>query len=136
MVRKLTGKNVAAVIAGNPFFHPFAWEKICLFMVEYDAKGRIVRARQVPVGTQQKSEMHAYEFDWDGDTYNLNAIREKGTGDYTRSMSYQGGKLAGENISYNNGHSKIEYKYKGNILAEADCTSDPSLEGRSRHVVF
>lgn len=136
MVEKLTGKRVAAIVAGNPYFHPFAWDGIYLFIAEYDSQGRVKSARQIPVAhdSQAAQTLHTFDFQWDG--YRLTEIVERETGTYRRAMSYANGKLASEAISYKGGRGKIEYKYKGDRLTEAECNDDPSLDGRSRHVVF
>ncbi|MGA2736184.1 MAG: hypothetical protein ABSG65_01905 [Bryobacteraceae bacterium] len=135
MVERLTGKRTAAIVAGNPYFHPFIWDGIYLFMVEYDDQGRVSSARQVAAGSPSSSALHNFEFKWDG--WKLSEIDEAGSGSYRRSMNYAGGRLTSESISYKNAHpAKIEYKYKGDHLVEADCTNDPSLDGRSRHVLF
>jgi len=39
-------------------------------------------------------------------------------------------------VTFRGKSSKISYKYNGGRLAEADCDSDFSLDGRSRHVAF
>jgi len=134
MVEKLTGKHTAAIVAGNPYFHPFVWDGIYLFMVEYDNQGRVTSARQVPTGSAARADLHNFEFRWDG--LNLKEINERGSGSYSRTMTYRDGRLISEAISYGNAHPKIEYKYKGDHLVEADCSNDPSLDGRSRHVQF
>lgn len=134
MVQKLTGKNVATVVVGNPYFNPFAWEGIYMFMVEYDSKGRVKLARQVPVGSQQ-TPLHTFEFAWD-DNSRLHSITEKGSGNYQRTMNYSGAKLSSELITFHGASAKIEYRYKGDILSEADCGNDPSLDGHSRKVTF
>lgn len=134
MVEKLKGKHTAAIVAGNPYFHPFAWDGIYLFMVEYDDQGRVASARQVPAGSPAPATLHNFRFLWEG--LNLKQINENGSGNYSRVMTYAGARLTSESISYGNAHSKIEYKYKGDRLDEADCTNDPSLDGRNRQVKF
>jgi hypothetical protein len=132
MVEKLLNKRVATVIAGNPYFHPFAWLGIYQFLVEYDAQGRVKTARQLP--RTGDSTTHAFEFQWDG--WRLMKIVERGTGDYQRQMTYAGGHLAAETVTYHGKNSKIEYKYKGSTLSEAVCGDDASIDGRGRHVTF
>ena len=51
-------------------------------------------------------------------------------------MTYAGDQLTGEIISFRGRNSKIEYKYRGDQLAEANCGDDASIDGRSRHVTF
>jgi hypothetical protein len=135
MVEKLTGKRTAAVVAGNAYFHPFAWDGIYLFIVEYDDQGRVASARQVPIaGSPAPATLHKFNFRWDG--LRLQEISENESGNYSRTMNYVGGRLSSESISYRNAHPKIDYRYKGDHLVDADCTSDPSLDGRSRQVIF
>jgi tetratricopeptide (TPR) repeat protein len=134
MAQKLTGKNVATVVVGNAYFNPFAWDGIYMFMVEYDSMGRVSLARQVPVGSQQ-APLHTFEFAWDRDS-RLRSITERGSGSYQRTMSYTGGKLSSEVITFRGTSSKIEYRYKGDILIEAECGNDPTLDGHGRKVTF
>ena len=41
MVERLTGKRVATVVTGNPYFHPFVWTGVYTFLAEYDSSGRL-----------------------------------------------------------------------------------------------
>jgi hypothetical protein len=137
MIEKLTGTRVAAIVAGNPYFHPFAWTGVYLFIAEYDNQGRVKSAKEVLTAQQkgeQKESAHDFEFRWEG--LRLLEILERGTGGYRRTMTYSGPKLVSETIVYKGKDSKIEYKYKGNELLEASCTDDWSIDGRSRHVTF
>jgi hypothetical protein len=137
MIERLTGTRVAAIVAGNPYFHPFAWTGVYLFIAEYDNQGRVKSAKEV-VTAQQKADQgesaHDFEFRWEG--LHLQEILERGTGGYRRAMTYSGGKLVSETIVYRGKESKIEYKYKGDQLLEASCNDDWSIDGRSRHVTF
>jgi hypothetical protein len=133
MIEKLTGKRVAAIVAGNPYFHPFAWDGAYLFIAEYDDQGRVKSAKQIPTAGQE-ALARVFEFRWEG--LLLKEIAERQTGDYQRTMTYAGGKLIAETISFRGKKSKIEYKYKSDQLLEAYCSDDPSLGGRSRHVTF
>jgi hypothetical protein len=51
-------------------------------------------------------------------------------------MTYSGNKLMVETVVFAGRSSKIEYKYKGDRLLEANCGDDVSLDSRSRHVTF
>ncbi|MDR3718714.1 MAG: hypothetical protein P4K98_07920 [Bryobacteraceae bacterium] len=133
MIERLTGDRVATIVAGNPYFHPFVWKGIYAFIAEYDDQGRVKSARQI-LTPDQKGTAHAFELRWDG--LRLMEITERGTGDYRRTMTYSGGKLSAETISFHGKDSKIEYRYKGDQLVEASCGDDPSIDGRSRHVTF
>jgi len=129
MVERLTGKRVATIVSGNPYFHPFAWTGIYVFQAEYDSQGRLKSATQLSGGASN----HTFDFHWDG--LRLLDISERG-GAYKRTMSYAGDKITSEVIAFQGKTSKIEYKYKGNVLVEADAGDDMSLDGRSRHVTF
>jgi hypothetical protein len=117
MVQRLTGKSVATIVAGNAYFHPFVWNGVVPFLAEYDDQGPRV-----------------LDFRWDGPR--LIEIAERGGQNYRRTMTYAGGMLKQEAVSYRGKNSKIEYKYKGDQLVEAICGDDGSVEGRSRHVTF
>ncbi len=137
MIERLTGTRVSAIVAGNPYFHPFAWTGVYLFIAEYDNQGRVKSAREV-LSAQQKAEQkespHNFKFRWEG--LRLQEIIEDGTGGYRRTMTYAGGKLTSETVSFKGKDSKIEYRYKGDQLVEASAGEDWSLEGRSRRVTF
>jgi hypothetical protein len=129
MVERLTGRRAATIVAGNPYFHPFVWNGIYRFLAEYDDQGRVKSAvlldAKVPFGL---------DFRWEG--LRLVEIAEHGSQSYRRTMSYEGGRLVAESISFRGKTSKIKYAYKGDQLTEAECGDDPSIDGRSRHVTF
>lgn len=129
MIEKLTGKRVGVIIAGNPWFHPFVWDGIYEFLAEYDAQGRVVSAQELP-----SKENRVLDFTWDGNR--LMSVVERGRDGYRRDIKYNGAEIVGETIRTQGRTSKIEYKYQGGRLAEADCDADPSLDSRSRHVTF
>ena len=130
MVERLTGKRVATIVSGNPYFHPFVWSGIYVFLAEYDDRGRVKSARQV-----SPAAARTLDFKWDGDSLRLIEIAERG-GAYKRTMTYSGTKLMLETVAFGGRTSKIEYKYKGDQLLEASCGEDASLDNRSRHVTF
>ena len=132
MVERLTGKRVATIVSGNPYFHPFVWNGIYVFIAEYDDRGRVKSARQIPAAGQASRTL---DFKWDGDSFRLMEIAERG-GAYKRTMTYSGNKLMVETVAFGGRSSKIEYKYKGDQLLEANCGDDISLDSRSRHVTF
>jgi hypothetical protein len=132
MVERLTGKRVATIVSGNPYFHPFVWNGIYVFIAEYDDRGRVKSARQIPAAGQASRTL---DFKWDGDSLRLMEIAERG-GVYKRTMTYSGNKLISETVAFGGRSSKIEYKYKGDQLLEANCGDDISLDSRSRHVTF
>jgi hypothetical protein len=127
LVEKFTGKRVATILAGNPYFNPYEWNGVYAFLAEYDADGRVKSAAPLQAGTKP------LDFQWDGNK--LLAIVERG-GDYRRDLKYDGARLTEEIVTFRGKSSKISYKYNGGRLAEADCDSDFSLDGRSRHVAF
>lgn len=131
MVERLTGKRVATVVAGNPYFHPFVWTGIHTFIAEYDATGRLRSAKEIQV---KGGAPHAFDFEWQGTR--LVAITERGTGEYRREMHYAGERITGETVHFQGKSSKIDYKYDGDRLAEAVCENDASIDGRNRRVLF
>jgi hypothetical protein len=132
MVERLTGKPVATIVAGNPYFNPFVWSGVYSFLAEYDEQGRVKSARQIGVEAGQKP--HEFDFKWDG--LRLIEIAERGGSGYRRTMTYNGNKIVGETIFFGGKPAKIEYKYQGDLLVEASSGDDASIDGRSRHVVF
>jgi hypothetical protein len=131
MVERLTGKRVATIVAGNGYFHPFVWSGVCRFLAEYDDQGRVKSALRLDKSDQ---EPRVLDFRWEG--LRLIEIAERGGQGYRRTMTYVGGKLTQEAVSNRGKNTKIEYKYKGDQLVEANCGDDASVEGRSRHVTF
>jgi len=129
LVEKLTGKRVATIVAGNPWFQPFVWTEVHSFLAEYDAEGRVKSAKPLNARGGAKT----LDFVWAGNK--LISIGER-AGDYKREMKYDGDRLMGETVQYRGKTSKIGYKYNGGRLIEADCDVDFSLDQKSRHVVF
>jgi hypothetical protein len=132
MVARLTGKSTAVLVAGNPYFHPFVWTAIHVFLADYDDHGRVASAREIGADHQP---LRVLDFKWDGDSGRLIEVSERG-GAYRRAMTYSGGRLIGETVTYGSKSSKIEYKYSGNQLTGARCDDDPSLENRNCTVTF
>ena len=130
MVEKLTGKRVGVVVAGNPWFHPFVWDGVYEFLAEYDCAGS-GWSRQRHCSSK---DSRVLDFTWDGNR--LMSVVERGREGYRRDMKYNGSQIVGETIRVQGKTSKIEYKYQGGRLTEADCDADPSLDSRSRHVTF
>lgn len=137
-IEKLTGKDVTVGVAGNRFFHPFVWEKPYYFRLTYDEGGRVKQAHEI---TDPKAGSGVLvEFDWQG--MQLVAIRAfEGAGRqaskiYERTMQYQDGRLTAEEIQGQGKASKIKYIYNAGKLISAECAADPTLDGRSRKVVF
>ncbi len=113
LASKFTGKVTTLGWAGNPFFHPFLWEGVYLFALEYDDLRRIRRATPVSDGVSRPSSPFAETliFTWDGATKRLKSI--SGT-KYRRDLAYdQQGRLVKETIAYGSGKGSIEYRYEG-----------------------
>ena len=137
MVARLMSKQVATVVAGNPYFHPFVWNGVYEFHVEYDDQGRVKSAKQLTSGQPGDTGLHNFEFQWDG--VNLMKISEVGTGSYQRVMHYAGGsgsKLLSETVTFNGKTSEIKYNWAGDRLATAKSGEDASVNNRSRDVTF
>jgi hypothetical protein len=134
-IQRATGKNVAMVVAGNPFFSPFVWEKLYYFRVVYDDSGRIARAQQLS-GPQGAPAEQTLEFEWNG--MQLTAIHGYlgKTANYVRSLQYQDGRLVSEEIQGQGKPSHIKYNYAGDRLMTAEAAVDPTLDNRSRKVAF
>lgn len=129
-----TGKRAAVVFSGNSFFHPFVWDAIHLFEVDYDEQGRVARAWEM-----DRAGSTPLEFTWEGrQLKHIIAHGPNGAGTvYSRSLQYSGDRLTGETIHFNGKASKIQYKYdKQGRLVEADCDNDLSLDERSRRIEF
>src|SRR5262249_40267639 len=130
---KLTGKRAAVGFSGNKYFHPFAWDGIHLFELDYDAQGRVAHAWELDVQGPR------LDFTWDGQRLMKVTGHDEASGAvvYSRTLNYSSGRLTSEAISGQGGSSKIEYKYdKQGHLVEATADGDHTLDGRSRKVFF
>jgi hypothetical protein len=138
-IQRLTGKDVALGVSGNKYFQPFVWDGIHYFRFTYDSRGRVALAREIADPSSAPGDS-SLEFDWDG--WQLTAIRGyRGLGNqrrqvYERTMEYQDGRLASEQIQSQGKSWRIKYSYTGGKLAAANCDRDPSLDDRSRQVTF
>jgi hypothetical protein len=139
-IEKLTGRNVTIGVAGNRFFNPFIWERVHYFRLNYDESGRVRQAREIagPKGAPQDQWL---EFEWNG--LQLAAIRGYQGADektraknYERTMQYQDGHLASEEIQAGGKSSRIKYTYNGGRLVSAICDKDTTTDDRSRTVTF
>jgi tetratricopeptide (TPR) repeat protein len=131
----VTGKRVAVGFSGNHYFHPFAWDAIHLFELDYDAQGRVSHAWEL-----DEPNAPRLDFAWDGKRLLSIVGRTTGASEtvvYSRTLNYSGDKLTGEAITQAGKTSHIQYKYnKQGVLIEAECDADPSIDGRSRRVEF
>jgi hypothetical protein len=138
-IERLTGKSIAVTVAGNPYFEPFVWSKICYFQLTYDSQGRVAQARQLTEFGGSPAD-NLVEFEWQG--MQLMAVRayqmhgsEKALA-YTRTMQYENGELVSEEIGGQGKGAHIKYKYASGQLVSATCDKDASLDSRSRQVSF
>jgi hypothetical protein len=128
----VTGKRVAVGFSGNHFFHPFAWDAIHLFELDYDDEGRVRHAWEI-----DELNPPRIDFTWSGRRLlSVTAHTNNGVV-YSRSLNYNGERLVSETVTHAGKTSHIQYKYnKQGALIEAECDADPSLDGRSRKVEF
>jgi hypothetical protein len=130
-----TGKRVAVVFSGNSYFHPFVWDAIHLFEVDYDSQGRVQHAWEL-----DNPGAPRLDFTWQGkQLMQINGYAATGGAVvYSRTLQYSGDKLVSETITSNSGKSShIKYKYdKQDRMIEADCEDDHALDGRSRQIEF
>ena len=112
LAAKFTGKVTTRGWAGNPFFHPFLWEGVYLFTLEYDELGRIRRATPVTDVLSRRSPLaEPLIFTWEGNSKRLKSI---GGSKYRRELVYDPqGRLERETITYGTGKGWIEYQYDG-----------------------
>ena len=128
-----TGKRVAVGFSGNRYFHPFVWDAIHMFELDYDDQGRVRHAWEL-----DEPNAPRLDFVWEGKR--LMSVTAKTASEqtvYSRTLTYSGDKLISESISGAGKASKIQYKYnKQGVLIEAECDTDASLDSRSRKVEF
>lgn len=139
-VEKLTGETVALGISGNRFFEPFVWDKVHYFRLKYDYAGRVAEAREL-TGPGGESGNLTLEFEWDGlqltGIHGYEGVDAKHRSQiYERTMRYEGDRLVSEEIQTGGKSSRIKYNYNGGRLVSATCSTDPSLDNRSRQVTF
>ena len=130
---KATGKRAAVGFSGNRYFHPFVWDGIHLFELDYDDQGRVQHAWEIGDPGAPRLDLS-----WEGKRLvQVSGHDSSGAVVYSRTLNYNGERLTGEVITHQGGSSRIEYKYdKQGRLVEADCDADHSLDGRSRKVHF
>jgi hypothetical protein len=130
---KMTGKRAAIGFSGNAYFHPFVWDAIHLFELDYDEQGRVLHAWELDNPSAPR-----LDFAWDGQRLlKVTGHDSAGAVVYSRTLNYSGDRLTGEAISGPGGASHIEYKYdKQGRMVEASANADRSLDGRSRKVFF
>jgi tetratricopeptide (TPR) repeat protein len=118
-VMNLLEGPVATTVAGNSFFHPFLWDGIHYFSVQYDAQGRIATAQEWNVDNR-------LWFTWDGDR--LTAIRayraNSSTPYYERKITYAGGQLSAEDYTLNGKAGKVRYTFSGRTLQSIKVDHD------------
>ena len=128
-----TGKRVAVGFSGNRYFHPFIWDAIHFFELDYDNQGRVSHAWEL-----DEPNAPRLDFTWEGKK--LMSVVGRGHAEeivYSRTLSYSGDRLVSEAINQGGKASKIQYKYsKQGALLEAECDTDNTLDSRSRKVEF
>jgi hypothetical protein len=140
LLQRLTGQNAAIGVAGNRFFNPFVWQKLCFFRLKYDAAGRVTEARELAGDGQGGDTL--VEFEWDGlklsdiKAYQVSGADSKKALIYERRQQYQENRLVSEEIRTGGKVSRIKYSYNGGQLAMAECDKDESLDSRARKVFF
>ena len=121
--------------SGNHYFHPFAWDAIHLFELDYDEEGRVRHAWEM-----DEPNAPRIDFAWSGRrllSVTARTAGPQGSVVYSRSLNYSGDKLVSETVTHAGKTSHIQYKYnKQGMLTEAECDADLSLDGRSRKVEF
>jgi hypothetical protein len=128
----VTGKRAAVGFSGNHYFHPFAWDAIHMFELDYDDEGRVRHAWEL-----DEPNAPRLDFTWDGKRLLSIVARNAETTVYSRTLNYSGERLTSEIINFAGKSSHIQYKYnKQGVLVEADCEADASLDGRSRKIEF
>jgi hypothetical protein len=128
-----TGKRVAVGFSGNRYFHPFVWDAIHVFELDYDDLGRVRHAWEL-----DEPNAPRLDFVWDGKRL-MSVVARTASEEavYTRMLTYSGDRLVSEAITQGGKSSRIQYKYnKQGALIEAECDTDASLDGRSRKVEF
>jgi hypothetical protein len=133
LVFKMTGKRAAVGFSGNAYFHPFVWDAIHLFELDYDEQGRVLHAWEL-----DNPGAPRLDFAWDGQRLlKVTGHDSAGAVVYSRTLNYSGDRLNGETISGPGGTSHIEYKYdKQGRMVEASANADHTLDGRSRKIYF
>jgi len=118
----MTGKRAAIGFSGNAYFHPFVWDAIHLFELDYDEQGRVLHAWELDnPGTPR------LDFTWDGQRLlKVTGHDSAGAVVYSRALNYSGDRLTGEAISGPGGTSHREYKYdKQGRMVEAKLQRRP-----------
>ena len=135
LAAKFTGKVSTRGWAGNPFFHPFLWDDIFLFDLEYDEFGRIKVATPVAgdISRPRSPFSETLKFTWDGSSKRLLAISGA---KYSRAMAYDSlGRLVSEKIVHPSGTGKIEYSYQGETTQFKEVKCEDNFYDKARRVV-
>jgi len=135
LAAKFTGKTLTRGWAGNPFFHPFLWDDIFLFDLEYDEFGRIKVATPVAgdISRPRSPFSETLKFTWDGSSKRLLAISGA---KYSRAMAYDSlGRLVSEKIVHPSGTGKIEYSYQGETTQFKEVKCEDNFYDKARRVV-
>jgi hypothetical protein len=136
LAAKFTDKVSTRGWAGNPFFHPFLWDQIFLFDLEYDDLGRIKTATPVSqdVSHQSSPLSEPLTFTWEGRSKRLIAIRGA---KYLRTMEYdKHNRLVREAITHPDGNGKIEYRYQKDTMQLVRVECEDSFYDKASRTVF
>jgi hypothetical protein len=105
-------RPLARGFAGNPFFLPFYWRRVCLFDLTYDSRGRVIKASPAPLSPTQRPDPYSetLTFEWDDRDNRLLRIAGKR---YQRTMQYdESGRLVREKMTHPEGEGSVEYEYR------------------------
>ena len=137
---RLAGVNMTLGFAGNRYFNPYVWEKLCFFRFIYDDRGRVQRAIEIAAPGGPATN-YIVEFEWNG--LQLAALRgyegpdeQHRTKVYERTMQYAEGRLTSETVTLQGRSSRISYTYRADRLVSANCDKNAHTDGRSRQVLF
>jgi tetratricopeptide (TPR) repeat protein len=127
----LLDSPVATGVAGNSFFNPFVWDGIHYFQFTYDKLGRVETAREI-------GSDNVVRLTWDGERLtSLRAFQGSATAPvYARTPAYSGRQLTHETVQYQGKTYKINYRYRGNQLVEAEFSDSGAHDGKSWRVQF
>jgi hypothetical protein len=136
LAARFTKKTFTRGWSGNPFFHPFVWNDVFMFELEYDELGRLKYA--TPDTSDPSRPVSAFSerltFTWEGNTRKLRSI----TGArYKRELIYDGhGLLIEEKIAHPQGKGWIRYFYKGKPAQLAEIMCEDNFYDKAKRKIF
>ena len=132
VIALLEDRAPATGFAGNPYFNPFVWSGLHTFQYSYDKNGRVEQATEIGAARHAR-------FQWDGNRLQSIAVfADKDTERpvYRRSLSWTGDRLVSETVEYGGRQYRINYKYVGDRLTEAEFDDNGAHDGQSRTIRF